>query len=218
MIPIYINNFNRVSTTKRLVEDLQRLGYQDITILDNVSTYPPLLSWYDTNPCRVVRLERNMQSYALWDCGELEKHRDTLWVAYTDSDIELNYRTPYLFIDWLVLYAEKYNHSKAGLALKIDDLPDNPYANHYRNWEQKFWSNELEPNVYDAQVDTTFCVLKPTAPNQYRALRIGGDFTAIHRPWYSNFSNLDEEEQYYLDHAENYSTYKRFYLENIKNQ
>ncbi len=217
-IPIFINNFNRVTTTKKLVEDLQRLGYQNLTILDNDSTYQPLLAWYETRPCRVVRLGRNMQSYALWDCGELNNLYGESWVVYTDSDIELNPLTPNNFIELLIEKAEKYGERKAGLALKIDDLPDNPYANHYRNWEMKFWQQELEPEVYKAQLDTTFCIIKPTDSIQYPAIRIAGNLTAKHCPWYTNFENLNEEEQYYLDHSSDYSTYKRFYLENIKNQ
>lgn len=215
-IPVYINNFNRLTTTKKLVGDLQRLDYQNITILDNQSSYPELLEWYKTSPCRVVLLERNMQSYALWDCGELNNLQNEPWVVYTDSDIELNPLTPSNFVNILIEKAEKYNFSKAGLALKIDDLPDNSYANHYRNWEQKFWMNELEPDVFDAQVDTTFCIIKPTVPNQYKAIRVAGNLTAKHVPWYISWDALDTEEQYYLDHAENYSTYKRFYFENIK--
>lgn len=217
-IPIFINNFNRLSTTKKLVDDLQRFGYHNITILDNDSTYPPLLAWYETRPCRVVLLGRNMQSYALWDCGELNSVSGEPWVVYTDSDIELNPLTPNNFIEILIEKAEKYGERKSGLALSLENLPSNPYTEHYKNWEQKFWEKELEPDVYDAQLDTTFCIIKPTDSIQYKAIRVAGNLTAIHRPWLVDFQNLDEEEQYYLDHSSDYSTYKRFYLENIKNQ
>lgn len=217
-IPIYINNFNRLSTTKKLVEDLQKLGYQNITILDNQSSYPPLLEWYDSDPCRIIHLARNMQSYALWDCGEFKNVAEEPWIVYSDSDIELNPNAPPDFVNILIEKADKYNFTKAGLALSIENLPDNSYANFYKDWEAKFWHNELEPNVFDAQVDTTFCIVKPHSTIQYKALRVAGNFTAKHVPWYVQWDNLDDEEKYYLAHAENYSTYKRFYLENIKNQ
>ena len=34
-IPIIINNYNRFTTLKKLVEDLQKRGYKKIIILDN---------------------------------------------------------------------------------------------------------------------------------------------------------------------------------------
>lgn len=215
-IPIFINNFNRISTTKKLVEDLRERGYHNITIIDNKSTYQPLIDWYDTNPCRVVRLKVNMQSYALWDCGELARVRDEPWVVYTDSDIELNPMSGWFLIDGLIQKAEKYNQTKAGLALKIDDLPDNVFTEHIRNSESKFWINKLEEDVYDAHVDTTFCIVKPTRTIQYNAIRVAGDLTAKHIPWYTDFDNLTEEEKYYLDSSGEYSSYKRFYKAHLQ--
>lgn len=44
--PIIINNFNRLSTTVQLIDALKQRGYNNIHILDNQSTYPPLLEFY----------------------------------------------------------------------------------------------------------------------------------------------------------------------------
>ncbi len=218
-IPIFINNFNRITTTKKLVEDLRNLGYNNITIIDNKSTYVPLLRWYNTNPCRVRRLDVNMQSYALWDCGEMSTVIAEPWIVYTDSDIELNENTPSNFIELLIEKAELYHYTKAGLALKIDDLPENVFANHIRHSESKFWLTELESGVYSAHVDTTFCVIKPTRSIQYDSLRLScNNLTAKHIPWYTDFNNLTEEESYYLDQSGDYSSYKRFYRECVKNK
>ena len=38
MIPIVINNRNRLTTTEKLVKDLMWLGYDNIHIIDNGST------------------------------------------------------------------------------------------------------------------------------------------------------------------------------------
>jgi len=210
-IPVIINNFNRVTTTKKLVSDLQNLGYTNVIILDNQSTYTPLLEWYKTNPCRVEHLERNFQSLAVYDCGIIKEFKDLPWVAYTDSDIELNPNTPADFVNTLIEKAEKYDYPKAGLSIRIDDLPDTNFANEYRIWERKYWEHPLEENVFDAQVDTTFCIIKPSLRFDYRALRVAGDLTCIHRPWYVDFDNLDEEELHYIEKSLDYSTYKRYY-------
>lgn len=227
MIPIIINNFNRLTTTKKLVEDLKRLGYEDITILDNNSSYPPLLEWYNTNPCKIYRFNQNFGPRALWDSGIIELYKDSEWIAYTDSDIELNDELlkeldsdrPNKLIQNLIQIANFFKVDKVGLALKIDDLPDNDYANYYKNWESQFWKYEINKDIYKADIDTTFALIKPNLPFQYHGLRISGlFFEAKHIPWYTDFDNLTEEEKYYLEHANNTSTYKTFYTNYIKNK
>ena len=46
-IPIVINNFNRLGYLKRLIASLESRGYKNIHIIDNNSTYPPLLEYYE---------------------------------------------------------------------------------------------------------------------------------------------------------------------------
>lgn len=41
-VPIIINNFNRLTTLRLLIEALNKRGYDNIYIIDNASTYPPL--------------------------------------------------------------------------------------------------------------------------------------------------------------------------------
>ena len=45
-IPIIINNFNRLDTLQKLIASLEIRGYRNIYIIDNLSTYPPLLDYY----------------------------------------------------------------------------------------------------------------------------------------------------------------------------
>jgi hypothetical protein len=225
-IPIILNNFNRLKLTKRLAEDLYNLGYRNIHILDNNSTYPRLLEWYDSKECNskfiVKRLGENLKALSIYNSGYINNWLDNnsafgkqKWIAYTDSDLVLSPLTPKNFIYELIRLAEKYGKTKAGLALQIYDLPNNPYADHYKNWETKYWQQEIEKNVYEAHIDTTFCVIKPGLPFDYGAIRVGGNMTAIHQPWYTDFNNLDEEEKYYLEHCTENSTYKRYYNNEI---
>ncbi len=216
-IPIILNNFNRLSTTKKLSDDLYSLGYRNIHILDNFSTYPPLLSWYDSCTYTVKRLEANLEQLSIYNSGYINEFIDCPWVVYSDSDILLNAAIPENFVDLIIKKAEKYKYTKAGLALQINDLPDNEYANHYKWWESKYWEKQLEPDVYEADIDTTFCVIKPGLPFDYKALRLAGNLTARHLPWYVDFDNLSEEEKYYLEHSKDWSTYKRFYTNHLSN-
>ena len=68
-IPIIINNFNRLTTLKELIAALCQRGYRHIYILDNASTYPPLLDYYATCPFEVIRLDANLGFKALWKSG-----------------------------------------------------------------------------------------------------------------------------------------------------
>lgn len=194
-----------------MCEDLYDLGYTNIHILDNASTYPPLLKWYENCPHHVERVA-NLQGLALWNSDYINKFPQGSWIAYSDSDLELNPNTPHGFISQMMGYGDKYGRIKVGLALKREDIPeDNEYNSGAKRWEAKYWERELEPNVFDAEVDTTFALIKVGQPFQYASLRVAGDFTARHLPWYNRWDNLDEEELYYLTNAGEWSTYRRMY-------
>lgn len=208
-IPIVINNFNRLSTTKKLADDLSKLGYTNIHILDNNSTYPPLLEWYNDCPYKVELLGRNLGQLAIYNSDYINKFEG--WIAYSDSDIELNGNTPQEFVERMIQLTEKYNRIKAGLALRVDDIPDTRYGLYVKWQEERYWKQQLGPEVYDSHVDTTFSVIQVGQPFTYQAIRIAGDMTARHIPWYLDYENLNEEELYIIEHSNSeYSTTKRF--------
>lgn len=208
-IPIILNNFNRLTTTKKLADELSKLGYTNIHILDNNSTYQPLLDWYKDCPYKVVLLGKNYGQLAIYNSDYINKFEG--WVAYSDSDIELNPNCPQGFIETMCQGADKYNRVKAGLALRIDDLPITRYGMYVQKHEAKYWLKELEPNVFDAHVDTTFSVIKVGQCFTYEAIRFGGNMTAKHIPWYLDYENLNPEELYIIEKSNSeYSTTKRF--------
>lgn len=198
-LTVVINNRNRFTTTKKLVEDLLERNTTSIWIIDNESTYSPLLDWYETVPTEVKILKyHNVGHWALWATGIVNDIKED-WCFYTDSDIELNPLMPTDYQQQMLDLAIKYNIDKIGLALAIDDIPENYQLREQviRN-ENNWWLQEVEPNVYRADTDTTFCLIKKV--DQYTSLRIAGNFTCRHVPWYHDLNNLDEEEQYYIDH------------------
>jgi hypothetical protein len=219
-IPIVINNLNRYTTTKNLYEHLLKLNYNNISIIDNGSTSESVLNWYYWSNIPLISKSQNLGHLAIYSGKTMQRFRELghKYVVYTDSDIELNPDTPENFIELIIELMEKYNINKGGLALKIDDLPLNEFTPGFKDWESKYWINELEPNVYKAELDTTFCVIRTDLPFQYEAIRVAGEMTAKHIPWYTDFSNLNEEEQYYLDHVTTVSSgYKRYYNLYLKN-
>jgi hypothetical protein len=210
------------------------LGYTNIYILDNNSTYPPLLQWYkEMDECHingrpiitVVRIGSNSGQLALWNTGYIDNFKYEPYIVYTDSDIEINGNSKSGFIEEMCQISAKNKGIKVGLALNIFDLPSTELGSRVRQHEIQFWNNKVDENsivgniLYQSDVDTTFAVIDPKEPFTYRAIRVSGNFTAKHIPWYTDWANMTEEEQYVLDHLNSHhSTYKGYYLQWLEKQ
>lgn len=200
-IPIIINNRNRYIFLKNMIEQLQSFGYKNIYVLDNDSSYLPLLEYYKSASVKVIFLGKNIGYRALWETEVFNKFKNSYYV-YSDPDILLNNQCPNNFV--YILYKELIKHSwkeKAGVALKIDDLPD--FYEHKQfaiNNEKIYWNKLLSQDVFDAPVDTTLALYKPFAfgnAEECDAIRVAGNLSAHHLTWYLDSSNLPEEELFY---------------------
>ena len=187
---------------------------EQIIIIDNGSKYPPLLEWYErimNNPrywCNVeIYFHKNEGHLALWATGLYKELGE--YFIYTDADIILPENLP---LDWKeIMYNTmmKYpEYKKIALGLRIDDLPEHYlFKNQVKRNEGRWWLEEVEPNLYKADTDTTFALMKNFGDNCYPSLRIcREDLICRHHGWYLSLDNLDDEEQYYLDHLENTMT------------
>src|SRR6478735_5924159 len=103
-IPIVILNRDRLSCTERLVDHLLLLGYDDITILDIASTYPPLLEYYTTCLADVIMADDRGHK-VLWTAGYINRWQNYPFIAVTDSDIQLHPDTPKGFIEQMITVA-----------------------------------------------------------------------------------------------------------------
>lgn len=221
-IPIVINNFNRLSTLEKLVDQLLLLDYTNITVLDMSSTYPPLLQYYKQNKSiKVVTIPNKYGQKAFWKQGVISKFSQP-WIAYTDSDIELNIDTPKGFIEDMIVAAHDFRIGKVGLALGIDNIQNDFLKSIIYPIERKYWDTKLPYKKYPAYfapVDSTFCVVRTSDPFSYNAIRLGGIMTCIHVPWNTDWSNLTEEEKYYIETADpNIATYVGHYNNWLKLQ
>lgn len=203
-VPIVINNYNRLTCLKELVEGLEERGYTNIHIIDNNSTYPPLLDYYKKCQHTLYLLDKNMGFLAFSKSGIYKKFRNKFFV-YTDSDIYLPKDCPDDIIERYYSVMCKYPHvAKVGSALRIDDIPD-CYALKKKviDWESRFWEKPLGDDCYEAVIDTTIALYKPNfkvGPGYAgMRIRVAGKYTVIHRPWYIDSNNINEEEQYYIN-------------------
>lgn len=206
---VYINVFNRLTTTRILCDQIAKLDNASPVIIDNASDYGPLLDWYADCPYEVIRLRENIGHHAPWLSGVIDQDRAPFYVV-TDCDLDLE-GVP---ADCLAKLQEPFawtgsvwkNLVRTGLALRIDDLP--PWQTVVKQWEERFWKQPLhtpEP-WYVAPIDTTFALYRAgTTMHQVKwisgarqALRLGGQYTARHMPWYLDPLNLDEENEHYF--------------------
>lgn len=210
-IPIIINNRNRYSCLKKLISALESRGYKNIYIIDNASTYPPLLDYYENEYAyKLIRLGQNVGHLSLWRTGLIEQFRNNYFV-YTDPDVIPIDECPTDFLVYFLNVLKKHPFvEKVGFSLQIDDLPDTFLKKKdVISWENQFWAKEIKDGdniLYKAQIDTTFALYRPwcieggylSSPH----LRTGFPYVAKHLPWYNDTLKLDEEEKYYLDHCE----------------
>ena len=205
-IPIIINNRNRYTFLKMQIDALASRGYHNLIIIDNKSTYPPLLEYYKTLPYKVLLLEKNLGYLSLQKLDLYQEVRKSYFV-YTDSDVVPIEDCPDDFMQYFLSKLRKnFWVSKIGFSLKTDDLPD-----HYDkkkevvDWESQFYQKKIG-NDYEALVDTTFALHKPYAlistRGIFKMLRTGYPYQAYHMPWYNDSANITQEEKYYTDHVE----------------
>jgi hypothetical protein len=206
--PIIINNRDRVTSLCRLISWLLEAGHTNITVLDNDSSYPPLLEYYETldGLVTVAPLAKNLGSKAVWVWSESTKCVKSPFV-YTDSDIVPTEECPKDLIDFLIRVSERFGSpNKVGVGLKIDDLPD-CYAKKdwVCQWESQYWDKKVGEMdgvpIYSAFVDTTFALYPEFKLFSLHGIRTGPPYTARHVPWYVDSANPSEEDLYYERHA-----------------
>jgi tetratricopeptide (TPR) repeat protein len=212
-IPIFINARDRLGCLRQLVDWLQQAGYEKIYILDNASTYQPLLDYYsvlEEQGIWVLKLRQNLGHTALWQSGILEKLDIRTPYVYTDPDVLPLEECPRDFVADLLGLLRKYPWlEKAGLGLYYEDITYFDAAAK-RAWEKQFYQVQIEKEVYFAPVDTTLALYRDA--RHYcieEAVRTGGCLMCRHLPWYYDYERLPEDERYYLEHANESSTLRR---------
>jgi hypothetical protein len=201
--PVLINCRDRVASLLELIGWLDRVGVEEIYLLDNDSIYEPLLEYYETTPHTVLRLGDNYGRLAPWVAeGVYDRVRGRRFV-FTDPDIVPDERCPPDALDRFAGLLDRYpSISKAGFGLRIDDLPD--HYLHKRDviaWERTLLRKRVERGVYFAPIDTTFALYRADAVQHGDALRTGAPYLARHTTWYLDFDDLPPDEAFYQSRA-----------------
>ncbi|MEN9316470.1 MAG: Demethylmacrocin O-methyltransferase [Pseudomonadota bacterium] len=216
-VTVIINNRDLVEWPRRMVERLERLpGVTEIVIVDNGSTYRPLLAWYRTIPHRVLFLE-NLGHAAPWKCGVLDDIRTDLYVV-TDPDLDLG-ELPDDTLAHLAGLLERHPRlGKVGLSLATDGVPAaSPYHDHVEQKEKLPQQRTTGPEgLIDMPVDTTFAIYDRRVLRDYRicGMRTPAPYVARHEPWHVVTPEADFA--YYLDHVEGRSSSYRDFVAHIR--
>jgi hypothetical protein len=234
-IPVYIPTFNNPTYLANMIRQLKEWNINNIIIIDNGSKYDVMLRLLErmerTN--KVIRFERNFgPRYIIRDMDNLSQLPELFCV--TDPDLEFNPRMPQNFIHTLLQITNKFRIGKAGLALDIQDRQlmkqekfmcvGNPY--YIWEWESQFWAKPLGESedgspLFKADIDTTFAVYNKKFYRPYtffdkirrrqtflNAIRLGGNYTCKHLPWYRD-SKLPVAEEEFYKNTQKYSIYSR---------
>ncbi len=204
-VPIVINNFNRLSCLKQQVDRLRDLGYENLYVIDNASTYEPLLDYYRSEKLRVFYLSENVGYLALWKTSVRKEFMSNYYI-YTDSDIVPVEDCPDDFAARFKATLDEHRTlAKAGFGLKIDDLPES-YANRdaVAQHERQFWTQPITRGLWHAPIDTTLALYRPGESGGWwlDAARTDAPYLARHVAWYADSANPSEEERFYLQTAQ----------------
>jgi hypothetical protein len=184
----------------------------NIIIMDNISTCKDTIEYLKNTTCKVIYNTFNYPQISQNHNADVYNTLPDIFIT-TDPDLELNKNLPKNFIEILTEISETYTVGKVGFALDISDFNDMFQYDIYHHkgttifsHESQFWHNKIQHDqyeVYNAFIDTTFCLYNKKyfdSNNFYHAIRVAGNFTCKHLPWYieSKLFNL----------YENYSLYK----------
>jgi len=212
----FINNRNYLTWPREMVGVLKRQGHE-VIIIDNASTYQPLLDWYATNPCEVVSLDSNLGHTAPWDIFG----RSLIGTKYVVSDPDLDLSD--LPNDWADRMTEvlRLGYPKVGLTLSDYRIPptnpawtDDRFCDYPDGYHPESrgpiikWLDSIA--IHNRPTDTTFALC---SKHEYaiNGVRIGAPYMAKHLPWHivPRLSHdpryfeieMSPEIKYYFDHA-----------------
>lgn len=219
-IPIIINNCNLLRWPKQMVEDLKSFdNVGDIIILDNNSSYEPLLEWYKTNPCEIIYSKINHGQYGPW-AENIPNNRGYKYYVVTDPDLGLS-ETPKDCLNVLLEKLEKYKEfDRIGLSLSniINRVEGTPYYYWLDHISHQYWDlNKLEDGLLKGHlIDTTFALYDINRNKSGSSCATNFPYSARHLPWefynedMDNLDKVDYEYFYYLKNANYASSFKRF--------
>jgi len=205
---IVINNRDLVTWPRAMATSFEKMiGVQEIIIVDNNSSYEPLLQWYSETKYKIVRLGKNVGHTAPW-VPEVKEHIKTDFYAVSDPDLCLKNLPADTLVHLAMILVCNPALEKIGVSL---DLPEKMGVSYC--WEKSYSRFPVLNGLYrEAFIDTTLAIYHKRVLNEYkvcgaRAIR---PYTARHLPWVKDAREaISDEYRYYLQNASMSSSEKR---------
>jgi hypothetical protein len=227
-IPCFIISYNRPSCLRELISVLKREPRLDLWVVDNASTYPPLVEYLNGEGLKdfaKIACTKNYGHKVVWD-AEISKQLAThngVQIPYIVTDCDTIPETPD-FLDVLLAGLDKYPEiNKIGLELRTDDVPEGKLRTDVTQHERGLPREEIgDPLFVKCPVDTTFAIYRAgyhtysalgaviDNPIEYncKAMRTKAPHLARHLSWYLSQEELQTEEiKFYHEHLLQGSTH-----------
>lgn len=207
-VPVFITNMNNLDRGFRQLVAWLQASDCDVVVINNNSTWRPLLEYYSSHPeISVLYQMENRGPYAFWELG-LHKQQTERFIV-TDPDLRPTEMCPSasFTIAQLNHIMDKYQAGKVGVSLSLANIPEYyKHAPQVREWEGQFWTRSTPDGVaYHADIDTTFALYEPGSechPQNPHRLRLAPPYSFEHVPWYEDSSRPHAERDYYLEHID----------------
>jgi hypothetical protein len=220
-IPVIIICYNNGVYAGNLARQFNKFNIKSI-VIDNKSsdsdTIGILKKLVDDDVAYVAYSNKNFGHFV----GLLDPIYQQLpnYFAYTDPDLDLNKNLPKTFMQDLIQLTQEYRVYKAGFSLDLLDSEDvidvsqnvsqtKPFNYQkdfgVREYEDRFWRLPIKHSnleVYYAPIDSTFAIYNKAnyRGDFYDALRVAGNYSAVHLPWFPNLDIMNEKQkQTYLN-------------------
>ena len=214
MVPIIIISFNNYKYVDNTIKQLLQINPElepFLIIMDNASEDLDTKEYLKNTTVRVIFNSDNNGPWIISSRNTHVYNEMPEKFIITDPDFQFNAKLPNNFIQIMLNLSEKYNTGKIGFSISLEN-PEKMYQDIYFQgktiveWETQFWQNRIEDpeyELYNAAIDTTFCLINKSN-NSNLHIRIAGDFTAVHLPFYIENPILTLDEEY------EYSKYSKF--------
>jgi hypothetical protein len=214
-VPLVINVFNQHRYLEDMVRQFSESQFRNIIVLDNGSSYGPLLDYYKQltaeRKVNIIYYNHNRGPHYFF-LNNIHRHLfEHTPFLYTDPDLAWDTISEE-FLTQLFEISHRYRTFKVGCALQLpsDDtikpnLPSFNFNNKsftVREWEEQFWQDPIQKDIYAAPIDTTMHLFNPAYYTSGQALitglRVAGDgMTATHLPWFKDDPCPPEEMNFY---------------------
>ena len=192
-IPVVVICFNNHVLVEHTISQLRGLEVNNIIVIDNASTWDDTQSWLSSACGFELIANKKNYGHKCWLQPDVFNKLPNFFCV-TDPDLLFNPSHPANFLEILLERSLSTQAQRVGFALDISDgdlmFQDRDYHKGCSivEWEGQFWRQRVSHptlDVYFARIDTTFHLFSKLGKWQIH-LRLGGDFTAKHLPWYLN--------------------------------